>query len=403
MVLSSTLVNVSDDAELRLVALLGESASPDFTNKCNQCIERGDAANLVKTILISGPAMHKLVQSEESGVAAMQILAALQLQKGNGDGTALADAIVSAPGDDDKQTTERKIGLLAVLYNMLEPKCGMMQRIIETAGQFPETLLAEDTVLGGLFLGDSPRIVGLVDSWGNVSVADRRKLYSTICNCSSGNRKQRFLLLLLGTYASSGNVDAVGLAAAKDAAIGAIRDPVSLFDLQRNMLSQPAVQALQKSDADLLSLLTIFQEGKLQDYERFFSSSNKGESAMLAQWGLEPETCKRYMRILSLCSLASEHEEIPYQVISETLHLQAIAEVESWVIAAVNSGLLQAKMDQLTQKVMVERCAVRKFDMDQWRSLQVRLTSWKANVGGILSALKESKVTATPTTAATLH
>jgi translation initiation factor 3 subunit M len=400
MVLSSTLVNVSEDAELRLVALLGETGGQDFTVKCNQCIERGDAANLVKTIIMSGPVMQKLVQSDEGG-AAVQILAAL-LQKGDknngGNGIAFANAIVSVPGDD-LQIIERKIGLLAVVYNMLEPKCATMQRMIEAAAKFPETLLAEDTVLGRLLLSDSPRIVGLIDSWENVSVTDRRKLYSTICNSSSGKRKQRFLLLLLGTYSSSSSVDAVGIAAAKDAAIGAIRDPVSLFDLQRNMLYQPAVQALQKSEADLLGLLTIFQEGKLQDYENFFSSGNKSESSVLSQWGLEPEACKRNMRILSLCSLASEHEEIPYEVISQTLHLQAIAEVETWVIAAVNSGLLHAKMDQLTQKVMVERCIVRKFDMDQWRSLQVRLTSWKANVGGILAALKESKVTTPATTA----
>merc|ERR1712232_246706 len=102
------------------------------------------------------------------------------------------------------------------------------------------------------------------------------------------------------------------------------------------------------------------------------------------------ETCIRQMRILSLCSLSAEHEEIPYSVVAQTLQLASEAEVESWVIAAVSSGLLSAKMDQLQQKVMVERCVVRRFDTEQWKLLQARLKAWKQNVGGVLQGLKQS-------------
>jgi translation initiation factor 3 subunit M len=48
-------------------------------------------------------------------------------------------------------------------------------------------------------------------------------------------------------------------------------------------------------------------------------------------------------------------------------------------------------MDQLAQKVMVERCIVRKFDMDQWKALQSRLVLWKQNVGSVLATLKQSQ------------
>ena len=61
----------------------------------------------------------------------------------------------------------------------------------------------------------------------------------------------------------------------------------------------------------------MFQEGKLGDYHSFIK--NNGGDAVLAQWGLSSEDCVRHMRILSLCSLAAEHEEIPYQVVADTL------------------------------------------------------------------------------------
>ena len=95
------------------------------------------------------------------------------------------------------------------------------------------------------------------------------------------------------------------------------------------------------------------------------------------------------MRILNLSSLASEHEEIPYTVVAETLQTTS-TDVEKWVIAAVSSGLLSAKMDQLRETVVVERSAIRKFDTEQWKALQSRLQLWKQNVGGILDAYKQS-------------
>ena len=141
--------------------------------------------------------------------------------------------------------------------------------------------------------------------------------------------------------------------------------------------------------APLLALLKVFQEGKLDDYQSYLKS--KGGDAVLSQWGLSPDDCSRHMRILSLCSLAAEHEEIPYAVVAETLQLTESGDVEKWVIAAVSSGPLSAKMDQLQEKVMVERSVVRKFDMEQWKALQSRLHLWKQNVGGILDAYKQSK------------
>ena len=140
--------------------------------------------------------------------------------------------------------------------------------------------------------------------------------------------------------------------------------------------------------APLLELLKVFQEGNLVDYNSYIKS--KGGDAVLSQWELSSEDCSRHMRILSLCSLAAEHEEIPYSVVAETLQLTESGDVEKWVIAAVSSGLVSAKMDQLQEKVMVERSVVRKFDMEQWKALQSRLHLWKQNVGGILEAYKLS-------------
>ena len=99
---------------------------------------------------------------------------------------------------------------------------------------------------------------------------------------------------------------------------------------------------------------------------------------------LDEEDCTRNMCLLSLVSLAGEHEEIPYGAVASTLGIQE-DEVEKWVIRAVSSGLMEAKMDQLRKVVLVERCAVRQFGAKEWQSLKVRLDKWKSNVKGVLT------------------
>jgi PCI domain. len=172
--------------------------------------------------------------------------------------------------------------------------------------------------------------------------------------------------------------------AAKESALGAIRDPVTLFTEQRTILSLPPIATLQ--DKDIYTLLEIFQQGKLEDFQSFL----KTHPQTLSKNNLSEQDAIRHMRLLSLCSLATEHEEIPYNAIATTLQVDQ-SEVENWVIDAVSSGLLSAKMDQLQHVVMVERCVVRRFGMEQWKVLQQRLDVWKKNVKSVLEGLKQSQ------------
>jgi len=139
----------------------------------------------------------------------------------------------------------------------------------------------------------------------------------------------------------------------------------------------------------LYELLEIFQTGKLEDFYQYLSTTTSPMT--LQTWGIDEKTCIHHLRLLSLCSLAAEHEEIPYQAIASTLQV-SMDQVEPWVISAVSSGLMNAKMDQLSQVVMVEQCVVRSFGMEEWKVLQTRLHGWKKNVGNIITALKQQQV-----------
>lgn len=327
-------------------------------------------------------------------------------------------------GTNDKalsagQIMDKKLKLLCALYNLRhdgKEKCWILSRILHTCAYSgdDESVLSllpgRDSTLGTLLEKNNlGTLLAGLEKEGNqgLSCTDKRVLYSTasavtakveeVCKAkgmdkdasTANGSKQRFLLRMLSTYATIDDVDEEALVAAKQAAIGAISDPISLFNEQRCIMSLPPVMALEKDQETkpLFDLLSIFQQGKLEDLQSF----QKSNPESLTKHSISSTTATRHMRVLSLCSLATEHEEIPYEAIASTLQVDS-SDVESWVIEAVSSGLLSAKMDQLEKVVLVERCVVRRFGIEQWKILQKRIDVWKKNVKGVLEGLKASQV-----------
>jgi len=396
----STLVNIAEHAELRLIRILSAGAdktllSPTFESDCESHIVNADAPGLIRAIICDKGAVKSLfdISPVEDSVSAFSLLAALLDRVGDaGIGkeeiltSELADA-VSADGYD----SPKRVAMLCALYNLRSSgleKNALLGRIVTICGDFDNEKLVEGGALWDVL--EAENVEKMVDGWTGVGLNEKRVLYRSIGEAygkvkGGAVRMQRYLLLDVSTYLDQADLDSYAMTAAREVAIGAIRDPVTLFTLQRGMLSLPAVAALKTNPATepLYALLQILQEGKLTD----FQSHLQAQPNLLATYSLSPATLTHNMRLLSLCSLASEHEEIPYSAIAQTLQI-SLDEVESWVVNAVSKDLISAKMDQLSQVVMVERCVVRKFGSKEWRMLKSRLDFWKTNVRGVLEGLK---------------
>ena len=260
---SSTLVNVAEHAELRLIQLLADSCpspqsvSPSFQSSCETCVGNADAAGLVRTVLGDAGAIAGLfaVDPADEAIGAFSLLAAL-LERVDGDAdqkslaATMAQTIAAAPVTG-AEAAKKKVAMLAALYNLRSDgveKVDLLSRIVALTAESDPDALAEGSPLGDIL--DAANVKKLTEDWG-VGRADQRKLYRAIADGvglvqdgGSAARKQKFLLSALATYAEASEVDAEALAAAKDAAIGAIQDPVTLFAEQRGMLLFPAVAAL---------------------------------------------------------------------------------------------------------------------------------------------------------------
>lgn len=234
------------------------------------------------------------------------------------------------------------------------------------------------------------QVEGWVKQW-NLTVSETKDLYILIADVlekdGKAGKAQSFILNALSLY---DNCEDVGeLSTVRDiasrAAIGALRTPIVSFTQQDNVTSMVAVKQLEgdKKYGTLYKLLHIFALEKLDSYLAFY----KTYQSYLEELGLDHDLCQTNMRLLSLCSLASEHSEIPYALIAETLQIDA-SQVEEWVVLAITEKLIDGRMDQPRSVVSVNRCTHRVFGQDQWNNMANQLNAYADNLNVLLQNIK---------------
>jgi len=162
--------------------------------------------------------------------------------------------------------------------------------------------------------------------------------------------------------------------------VSTLADPASF--VMDHLLRLKPVKAL---EGELIhQLLTIFISGRLAQYTAFH-----GQHADLVEgaWGLSHEACLDKMRILTLMSIAEQHTELTFAQLRREMHIEE-EQVESFIIDVVRTRMVQARIDHVDGKVLLQSTTQRCFDKPQWLELRSRLISWQQNLGGVLQSLE---------------
>ncbi|MCL7023109.1 hypothetical protein MKW94_028958 [Papaver nudicaule] len=285
---------------------------------------------------------------------------------------------------NDKPALRLKI--LFNLYNLLEnPYCKfyvyMKALDLAVSGKVTENILPSFKKMDS-FLKD----------W-NIGTVDQRKLFLAISNMLKENKSMskdsfNFLTKYLATFSSE---DASIMSEAKGEAVRAVVEFVKAPDMfQCDLLDMPAVIQLEQDGnyALVYQLLKIFLTQRLDAYMDFQAAN----SASLKDYGLVHEDCITKMRLMSLADLGSiESGEIPYAVVKDTLRVED-DEVELWIVKAIAAKLLDCKMDQLNQIVIVSRSSDRLFGPAQWIALRSKLSMWRGNIASVITTIQANKL-----------
>ncbi|RLN65270.1 hypothetical protein BBJ28_00003458 [Nothophytophthora sp. Chile5] len=227
-----------------------------------------------------------------------------------------------------------------------------------------------------------------------LTVADRRQLHLTIANVLETSEPPATSLKVLAvlekylaTFAQVSDAKelATGKAVAERAAKLMLQNPVASFLARVDLVASPVVAATLKP-GKLYELLDIVSTKTLAEFTAF----QKSAGSVFADNALDETELADTMRLFTLCSLPTGFKEIPYADVAAAL---AVAEedVEKWVVRAITSGLVSAKIDQLRRTVVISRSLERGFGPEQWQEIDAKLQLYKKNVGGLLDIIRNAR------------
>ena len=169
-----------------------------------------------------------------------------------------------------------------------------------------------------------------------------------------------FLLKLLKTAEAAGDVAKVKEEAML-ACVTAMKTPETYKCDE--LLDFASVQQLSsdKKGAKVIELLRIFVSEQVAAYKAFADAN----AAFIEKQGLG--ACLDKMRLLSVVSMATaaaaqSSSELPYELVAKTLGIESsggdaddelpawVIAVEDWIIKAIAAGLIEARLDQVSQQ-----------------------------------------------------
>lgn len=93
----------------------------------------------------------------------------------------------------------------------------------------------------------------------------------------------------------------------------------------------------------------------------------------MSSLGLSHEQNLHKMRLLTLMQMAETQRELDFDVLQRELQLQ---DVEGFVVEALRTRMLTAKINQTGRKVVVATTVHRTFGRHQWQQLKDILVQW---------------------------
>ena len=132
------------------------------------------------------------------------------------------------------------------------------------------------------------------------------------------------------------------------AVVMAIRMPKRFYF--EELLKLEAIRLLKNEP--VFALLQIFDSHAYTEYLAFIGQSSN--AAAISKLGFEQDELARKIRLITLAQLAAEHvrDELSYDAIVRALQITPV-QVESWIIDAIENGLIEARIDQLHRQIFV--------------------------------------------------
>lgn len=281
-----------------------------------------------------------------------------------------------------------RLRCMALLYNAVSEdhvlkRFSLLAATITLASSVGLVSKIVDTIL--------PKIDTFLRQW-QVGITEKRHMYK-VCyealkTANMAEKAFAFNVKQLGLYNGASDEE---FAAVEEATIDVIVQAVRLPKLYRfdTLLELDAVLGFESQEGDrklLFELISIFVRDDLAVFTEFRARNE----SLLVKYEIHVAVAEDKMRLLTFASLGIDSPDLTYDMIAFALQISE-DQVEEWVIRAISSGLVDAKINQLRSSVAIYRSTQRMFTREEWQPLSERINIWKENIGELLVSLRETR------------
>lgn len=222
-----------------------------------------------------------------------------------------------------------------------------------------------------------------------MSGEERRQLFRSCALALDRNNEPvaafQAMLAYLRLFQKSPETElAQSTAEAKRCVILAVKVP-TVIDF-KDILKLDAVKHLQGRDKEVFDFMSLFTQTDSKQFE----GGVKRFQRLMDEEKLAREDVIRKKQYVQICALSLESSNHHFEDLASTLNI-AKDDVEEWAIEAIAAGIIDAKIDQINEEIVIKSHIMNQ----EWAQIKDRLSEWSDRFGRLQSVLVQAKSSTT--------
>ena len=130
------------------------------------------------------------------------------------------------------------------------------------------------------------------------------------------------------------------------------------------LLDLEAIKKLTGKNEQVSNLLNLFTSTDAKGFEKKIGQFKK----LMKEEGLTIDELKTKKSYVEICSLQTEKTNFGYTELAERLNI-AEDDIEEWAILAIHNKIIDAKIDQQNEEIIIKSHMLRELKQKEWQAI----------------------------------
>jgi len=176
---------------------------------------------------------------------------------------------------------------------------------------------------------------------------------------------------------------------AEQLVLAALKSP-EVINLEE-LMTLDAVKDLKNSSKEIFAIVDAVVSSdmkafskELDKYKKYLDSHKVSKQMM--------EEKKRFVLVCTLNIESSTGKVLKFKELADLIGL-GIDDVEEWAINAINHNIIDGRIDQINETLVIKTHKLRTLNKDEWLKIKSNVTTWKQRFSEIENVLKHQPAT----------